>query len=135
MLGSDHRAEDAAQEALLRAWDRRERCQTPERPDGWLSMIARREALRMLAASREAPAEFVESVDPVAPFADTVDLQTDVSRALAGLSPEDAALLTARYWMDLTQAQAAVELAIPEGTAKVRLHRVRRHLAEVLITQ
>jgi len=33
-----------------------------------------------------------------------------------------------RYWLDLTQEEAARLLGIPEGTAKVRLHRLRHTL-------
>ena len=44
---------------------------------------------------------------------------------MSRLDPESRRLLLLRYWMDLTQEETARTLGIPEGTAKVRLHRVR----------
>ena len=50
------------------------------------------------------------------------------AQALSVLGPEDRALLRLRYEEDLTQGQVAERLGIPEGTVKVRLHRVRARL-------
>lgn len=52
----------------------------------------------------------------------------DVWRALSELAPSERKLLGLRYWADLTQAEAADRLGLPEGTAKVRLHRLRATL-------
>ena len=131
VLGPDHRVEDAAQEAAMRAWVSRHRCQEPGRPDAWIATIARREALRIVVAPVEAPV--LEDDQPPHPgFAEDAERRIDVKRALAGLPPEDRALLVARYWHDMTQAAAARSLGIPDGTGKVRLHRLRRHLAHTL---
>lgn len=64
VLGPSSAAGDAAQEAAIRAWRQRERCQTPARPDAWLAAIARHEALRLLAERREQSLE--ESVPALA---------------------------------------------------------------------
>jgi RNA polymerase sigma-70 factor (ECF subfamily) len=37
-----------------------------------------------------------------------------------------------RYGEDLTQAEVARRLGVPEGTVKVRLHRARRRLRGLL---
>src|SRR3712207_3939337 len=42
--------EDAVQEALVRAWRQRSSCRTPRSPEAWVRQIARREALRLVAA-------------------------------------------------------------------------------------
>jgi DNA-directed RNA polymerase specialized sigma24 family protein len=42
-------ADDVAQEALLRAWRRRDSCRDPERPWAWLAQITRNEAIRHAA--------------------------------------------------------------------------------------
>src|SRR4051794_12269275 len=47
VLGQGGAAEDATQEALIRAWRQRDSCQDPRRPGPWISTIARREALRL----------------------------------------------------------------------------------------
>ena len=38
-----------------------------------------------------------------------------------------------RYSQDLSQAEIARKLGIPEGTAKVRLHRARHRLRRVYV--
>ena len=52
-------------------------------------------------------------------------LAVDVRGALAALPEDDRRLLLARYWADMTQSEVANLLGMPDGTAKVRLHRLR----------
>src|SRR5436190_17893197 len=131
VLGREAAAEDAAQEAILRAWSHRERCDTPERPDPWLATIARREALRLATRRRELCLD--ESMHEDVPSEEgELVIRLDVRRALATLGPEDRTLLAARYWADVTQGQVAWRLGAPEGTIKVRLHRLRSLLREML---
>jgi RNA polymerase sigma-70 factor (ECF subfamily) len=131
VLGRGAAAEDAAQEAAIRAWRQRGRCLTPERPGPWIATIARREALRIAAERVEHPYE--ETHDEPAPSHEaTVEARVDLWRALGRLEPDDRRLLAARYWQDLTQDHAAVVLGLPAGTVKVRLHRLRSRLREIL---
>jgi RNA polymerase sigma-70 factor, ECF subfamily len=51
---------------------------------------------------------------------------------LATLRPADRQLVWLRYFEDVTQANVARRLGVPEGTVKVRLHRVRKHLRRAL---
>ena len=51
VLGLSGSAEDAAQEATVRAWRRRDNCQTPDRPQPWVATIARN-VYRQLQTSR-----------------------------------------------------------------------------------
>jgi RNA polymerase sigma-70 factor (ECF subfamily) len=131
VLGRNAAAEDAAQEAVIRAWRQRARCRTPERPDPWIATIARREALRLAAGDRERPLEDVSGGEAPSPEASVV-LRADVHRALATLDPRDRRLLAARYWGDLTHVQSANCLGLPVGTVKVRLHRLTGRLREIL---
>jgi RNA polymerase sigma-70 factor, ECF subfamily len=52
----------------------------------------------------------------------------DVRRAVAPLDARDRGLLALRYVADLTQPQIAQALGMPEGSMKVRLHRLRKRL-------
>jgi RNA polymerase sigma-70 factor, ECF subfamily len=127
-------AEDVAQEALLRAWRGHASCATPEAPIAWLLAITRNEALRWKA--RAGPER--DPLDPhaLAAIADTragdlADAATDrvwLGTALARLSAPDRRLLRMRYERDLTTAQIAQRLGTPEGTVKIRLHRLRTRL-------
>jgi RNA polymerase sigma-70 factor (ECF subfamily) len=52
----------------------------------------------------------------------------DVQAAIADLDEPERRLLHLRYVEDLPQPRVAHRLGIPEGTAKVRLHRARNRL-------
>jgi RNA polymerase sigma-70 factor (ECF subfamily) len=126
-------AEDVAQEAVLRAWRMREGCRTPDVPGPWLRRIVRNEALR----ARERAARHEEKAHRVAREPcdeDTADvnLRVDVRTLLDTLSAEDRALLALRYGGDLTQEGVAMVMGLPEGTVKVRLHRLRSRLSSQL---
>jgi len=132
VLGRNAAAEDAAQEAVIRAWRQQARCRTPERPDPWIATIARREALRLVVAGdRERPLEEVSGDEAPSPEASVV-VHADLHRALATLDARDRRLLAARFWEDLTHVQSANCLGLPVGTVKVRLHRLSGRLREML---
>jgi RNA polymerase sigma-70 factor, ECF subfamily len=130
VLRSADAAEEVAQRALIRAWRRRATCKRPEQPRGWLVRIARNEAMRHLEGERrrrESPFEEDLFVAPDEQF-DFVLADLDLDRLIANLSAPDRELLRLRYVEDLTHSQVAECLGVPEGTAKVRLHRLRRRL-------
>lgn len=131
VFGPGANAEDAAQEAVLRAWRHRGSCATPARPHGWLRTIARREAVRILAERTAVPTDDVLGVEAPDHAADA-ELRADVGRALEGLSVHDRALIVGRYFADMTQEALAAHLGLPEGTTKVQLHRVRARLRKSL---
>ena len=123
VLGAGADAEDAAQEASMRAWRRRATCR--DAPDAWVRAIARNEALRTAARrTHDAP---LEGAERLAGAAAEPDL-TEVRAAVGTLEPCDRLLVLLRYWADLTQPEVARATSLPEGTVKVRLHRARRRL-------
>ncbi|MGH2844629.1 MAG: RNA polymerase sigma factor [Thermoleophilaceae bacterium] len=130
-------AEEAVQEALLRAWRRRHACRTPHAPLPWVLEITRNEARRLLdQRSRRMGHELVERT-PQEPLADDAELagaatRVTVERALRRLDDTDRQVLRLRYDEDLTQPEVAHRLDLPEGTVKVRLHRARHRLREML---
>jgi RNA polymerase sigma-70 factor (ECF subfamily) len=131
VLGYSAEADDAAQEATIRAWKNRSSCRATERPEAWLRRIARREALR-LAVSRDT-LSLEAHPDPEGPSHESDALErVAVRQALASLAPRDRSLVFGRYWADLTQDQLAQAFDLPEGTAKVRLHRARAQLRRSL---
>jgi RNA polymerase sigma-70 factor (ECF subfamily) len=129
-------AHDVAQEALIRAWRSLHASRKQvDHPGAWLRTIVRREAIRH--HSRTAGATSLDEHGDVDDRAaanrlDLLALQVDVRRAVRRLTPEDRKLLALRYVDDLTQPAVALALGIPEGTAKVRLHRARGRLQQVL---
>lgn len=134
VVGPDDAA-DVAQEAMIRVWRSLRNGAVPDHPHAWLRTIVRREAFRYRnrsATTSNLDDHFDLSDRTAANRLDLLPLQVDVRRAVRSLTPQDRKLLALRYVDDLTQPAVASALGIPEGTAKVRLHRVRGRLQEVL---
>jgi RNA polymerase sigma-70 factor, ECF subfamily len=132
ILGRSTLAEDAAQEAVIRAWRRQHACHTPERPSPWLITIARREALRAVdqrPQELELPAVGSALASEPEPAGDHGDLMG----AIRQLAEDDRALVYARYWEDLPDGELARRFGIAETTVRVRLHRIRRRLRQTLL--
>lgn len=126
-------AEEAVQEAMIRAWRNQESCRTPATPLPWLVQITRNEALRLAARrQRRQASELPEQAPERIPDSDSgVDRMLETiatEQALRVLRPEERTLIRLRYVEDLTQGEVAARLGVPEGTVKVRLHRARARL-------
>ncbi len=133
VLGDPQHAEDAAQEALTRAWRKRHTCRSADSRVRWVLQITRNEALRI--RSRLGTQAVTQEVEQMADARSEPDAaeeavirKLDVSTALGTLSREERLLLQLRYEADLAQPHIARLLGIPEGTIKVRLHRIRHRL-------
>jgi RNA polymerase sigma-70 factor (ECF subfamily) len=131
ITGSAADAEDATQEACIKAWRAlgRFRSGTPFRP--WLVRIAINEArnrrrgagrragltIQLAAATRSdaAPSAEVQALAA----ADREGLVASIQR----LSPDDQLVIAARYLLGLSEAETAVALGVPTGTVKSRLSR------------
>lgn len=126
-------AEDIAQEALLRAWRRRSTLRDNERRKEWLATIVRNEAFRQHERVRPDPVGEIETQEGAEDerIASTVEL-ADLHAALEHLDEEDRQLLRLRYNEDLTQQAIARRLGLPDGTVKVRLHRLRLKLRSAM---
>jgi RNA polymerase sigma-70 factor, ECF subfamily len=134
VLGPSTAADDAAQEAAIRAWRQQTGCRTPSRPDPWLATIARREALRLLSQRREQPLEDAAEELSDEGFQERQSLSAlDLRDALRTMDGEDVQLLVGRYWQDLPYSELAEQLGVAEVTVRVRLHRLRLRLRNILV--
>jgi RNA polymerase sigma-70 factor (ECF subfamily) len=126
-------AEDIAQDALLRAWRRRSTLRDGSRRKEWLATIVRNEAFRQHSRVRPDPVAEIEAKEGVEDerIVSTVE-RADLHAALKSLDERDRQLLRLRYGEDLTQQAIARRLGLPDGTVKVRLHRLRHKLRRVM---
>jgi RNA polymerase sigma-70 factor (ECF subfamily) len=138
ILGNRDDAEEAVQEAFVRAWRKRGACRTPGAPLPWLLQITRNEAMRLAARRSRRLASELPETEPETVPAPAAEAQLDsaltsvaTEQALSALGEDERKLLRLRYEEDLTQGQVAAVLGVPEGTVKVRLHRVRARLRGV----
>jgi RNA polymerase sigma-70 factor (ECF subfamily) len=138
LVGGADDAEDAAQEAFVKAYAAlgRFRPGAPLRP--WLLRIVANEARnRRRAAGRQAglalrAAEGRPSGPDAAPSPEAAVLDQERRVTLIGavnaLRAEDREVIGARYFLDLSEAEMAVALGIPKGTVKSRLSRAMDRL-------
>ena len=132
IAGSAAEAEDATQEACVKAWLAldRFRAGAPFRP--WLVQIAMNEARnRRRAAGRRAGLvlrlnpEIAES--GAVPSAESVALageeRAQLAAAVAHLREDDQLIIAARYFLGLSEAETAIALKLRPGTVKSRLSR------------
>lgn len=141
MLGPGAEAEDACQEAFLRA-HRGFGGYDAARPLGpWLARIAYHAALKRLAAPRRAgeaidPSALERIEDAVGPSPEhaLAALETGalLTAALGQLSAQDRALVTLRYVDGLTDLEVGEAVGMNRNTVRTRLHRARLVLQKVL---
>jgi RNA polymerase sigma-70 factor (ECF subfamily) len=128
LAGSAAEAEDATQEALVKAWRAlgRFRRGAPFRP--WLLRIVANEARnRRRAAGRRRRLAERAAFEPAAASVDAQGL-VDALNAL----PDDArAVLACRYLLGLSEQETAVALGLRPGTVKSRTSRALDRLREL----
>jgi RNA polymerase sigma-70 factor, ECF subfamily len=133
LTGHDRaRAEDVAQETLLRAWRHFSVLdETQGSVRAWLFTVARNIVIDDWRSRRVhgelSVADVPEPADPI-DRTDQLLLSWTVAEAVTRLSPEHRAVLRECYYRGLPVAEAARRLGIPEGTVKSRTHYALRAL-------
>ncbi|WBC13059.1 SigE family RNA polymerase sigma factor [Micromonospora sp. WMMA1998] len=131
-LGGDRgEAQDAAQEAYARAWQRWPRISAYDDPEAWVRTVGHRLLINrwrkvrnsVVAYRRHGPQP---AVGP--PSENTVVLIT----ALRQLSADQREAIVLHHLADLSVAEIAAQTGVPTGTVKARLSRGRRALAALL---
>ena len=137
-------AEDAAQDAFVKAWRAlpRFRESRPLRP--WLLTIVanearnrrrsagRREGIFLRAAGEERPDGGAGGRDPVEGALLARETRSDLLAALGELREEDRLVLGCRFLLDLGEAETAAALGVQPGTEKSRTSRALARLREVV---
>jgi len=77
------------------------------------------------------PKVSINTVEVATPLGTSAE-QLDLRNAVAKLNRRDRALLVLHYWQRVPIAECALELDIPEGTAKSRLNAALRRLRREL---
>jgi RNA polymerase sigma-70 factor (ECF subfamily) len=134
ILRDPHRAQDAAQQALIGAWRDLPTLREPERFDAWLHRLVvnacyveARSERRWTARIRVLRAE-PEGAD----IARDVVARDELEAAFRQLSPEHRAVVVLHHHYGFQLTEIAETLGIPAGTARSRLHHAIRQLRTVL---
>jgi RNA polymerase sigma-70 factor (ECF subfamily) len=127
-------AEDAVQEALLRAYRGRNRHDRSRSLKAWWFAIVRNCCLDLLRKRKRQPT-FLEADESLLPDnadeRDTLHDHDALHWAIDQLSPEHREIIQLRYFGECTYAEIASALQIPAGTVMSRLHAARKFLAAV----
>ena len=117
-------AEDATQDALVRAWRDLPTLRDVERFDAWLYRLLVRSCADIGRHRRRWRAELtVVSIEPAEPDrASELADRDQLERGLRRLSDAQRTILILHFYVGLSPSEAADALEIPVGTAKSRLH-------------
>jgi RNA polymerase sigma-70 factor, ECF subfamily len=117
-------AEDAVQDALIRAWRDLPRLREPARISAWLARLTVNATYDLLRRQRRIR-EIHPLRDDSAISADQAPAAIDralLASAYGRLPPEQRAVVVLHYYLGLSLDEAATTLSIPPGTARSRLH-------------
>jgi len=150
MLGNAAEAEEAAQEAFLRAYTHL-RSYDPQRPfRSWLLSIASHHCIDQLRRRRITWLSFEDEIAVPdgstglaevqlasnSPNPEAVvtrrEREEQMQQLLAALPPTDRAAITLRYWYDYSYEEIAETLNLTVSAVKSRLYRTRRGLAKMI---
>jgi RNA polymerase sigma factor (sigma-70 family) len=136
VAGSRPAAEDAVQEALVRAWERSTKGEQIDSLGAWVATVAlniSRSGIRRRMAERRARQRM--GGEPISMSDGSRSDVVDIERAVAGLPRRQREVVVLRYLLDLNTAETATTLRINEGTVKSELSRARAVLAQRLGAQ
>jgi RNA polymerase sigma-70 factor, ECF subfamily len=141
-LNAEH-AWDITQEAFLRLWRQRGHGREIGSPRKWLQQVARNLAKDLLKKSfhrngTQAPQAMCQMRARESLPLDELERQEvfeHLREALAGLPRLDREILTFRYALDYSGAEAAKALGLTVGAVHMRASRARQRLEECLAAQ
>jgi RNA polymerase sigma-70 factor (ECF subfamily) len=136
ILQNREEAEDAVQDALVKAWKSRWRVRDPEKFPAWFCMIARHRARDVFRKRRTVPLSD-EIAEPLAPeTTETIALDRQLHSALATLPELHRSALTLRYFDEMDYQSIEKLLGVSNGALRGILGRalasIRKQLKPAL---
>jgi RNA polymerase sigma-70 factor (ECF subfamily) len=135
ILRNDERAEDAVQDALIRAWQDLRGLRDPDRFDAWLHRLLVRACYRAAERNRRHAAVELD-VDRTGSTAagpeGAVAVRDQLERGFRRLSAEQRAVIVLHHYLGLSLTDAADTLGIPLGTMQSRLSRATQLMRAAL---
>ena len=130
LTGDRSEAEELAQDAFVRIYERWERVQKMESQDGYLlrtAMNLHRKRLRRLAVQARRRPQAQEGWDQIR----SVETRADLLRALSRLRHSHREVLVLVDWLGLGSEEAGRVLGLSAEAIRARLHRARVALRQV----
>ena len=136
--GNEERAADAMQDTLLRVFEHRERYAEGSDVSTWVFSIAYN-LCKNIYRRNDNEAKYLQTLDAQPAEESAVEIQMDNARlmealqqVLDALPPPLRLIFSLRHEEELTTAQMAAILQIPEGTVKSRLHKTMNLIRQQL---
>lgn len=137
LMGSEHDAEDAAQEVFVRLFFDRGKFEGRSRYSTWLHGVAIRTCLTLRRSRgrrkrRESPVGdelITEQSDTRASATQRIDERHDITRLLDGLDEEDRALVLMRFGEGHDYDELAEMFETTAGALRMRVSRIREKLS------
>ncbi|HET6711264.1 RNA polymerase sigma factor [Amycolatopsis sp.] len=138
VTGSVDLAEDAVQDAVVRALETWPRDGVPANPRGWLLVAARHRAVDVVRREAKRQGKEAVAMPAVDPHPDPVSVRDDLLRLVftcchPALSLEAQVALALRTLGGLSTAEVARALLVPEATMAKRLTRAKQKIAQARI--
>jgi RNA polymerase sigma-70 factor (ECF subfamily) len=117
-------AEDAVQDALVKAWRELPGLRDPERFDAWLHRLLVNACADQGRRRRSRPAEVrILRLEPSQPDTSQAAADRDqLERGFRRLKPEQRVAIVLHFYLGLSAQEIAETLGAPTGTIKSRLH-------------
>ncbi len=128
LTGQRDDAEELAQEAFCRVWQKLPTLRQPDRLVSWLYRIAHNLAVSAGRRPRVAPL----TGEPAANGPPRDDPGAEVHRAVAALPEAHRAVVALRYFAGLSHEEIGRALGVPAGTVRSRLSRAYDRLRPLL---
>jgi RNA polymerase sigma factor (sigma-70 family) len=136
MLGSADAAEDAVQDAFVRAFDQLAQCKDPNKFVGWFFLILRNRCFAERRRNRtSAPLEeanAVAAVDRTDSGTETAERRRALQQALLELTPDQREVFVLKHVEGLSYGEIAERLSTSVASLKMRMHRAYDRLREQL---
>ena len=138
LMGSEHDAEDAAQEVFVRLFFERTRFEGRSRYATWVHAVAirtclslRRSRSRRRRREDSGDGEQIETVATRQPSpGDAVAATHDIAKLLEGLDEEDRALVLMRFAENHDYEELAEMFGTTPGACRMRISRIREKLTQ-----
>ena len=138
ILQNREEAEDAVQDALVKAWKSRWRVRDPEKFPAWLSMIARHRARDVFRKRRTVPLSEMPEI-PGSETPQTTPIDRHLNSALASLPELHRAAISLRYFEEMDYATIESRLGLTNGSLRGILGRalasMRKQLKPALASE